>query len=30
MDSQVDKSQCKFAKPELVYGHVSGDQTDSH
>ena len=29
MDSQVDASQRKFAKPELMYELVMGDQTDS-
>ena len=29
MDSQVDASQHKFAKPELVYGLAKGGQTDS-
>ena len=29
MDSQVDGSQRKFAKPELAYGLVMGGQTDS-
>ena len=28
MDSQVDASQCKFAKPELAYGLAKGGQTD--
>ena len=29
MDSQVDTSQRKFAKPELAYGLAMGGQTDS-
>ena len=29
MDSQVKASQCKIAKPNLVYGLVKGGQTDS-
>ena len=29
MDSQVDTSQRKFAKPELAYGLAKGGQTDS-
>ena len=28
MDSQVDASQHKFAKPELVYGLAMGSQTE--
>ena len=29
MHSQVDASQYKFAKPELVYGLAKGGQMDS-